>query len=71
MLGGGWGEPTKLGDTRKNVNVSVHDGNRHPEIVVREDDLLVDVSLLINGKLHHAQSRPLSRRVILPVKVGL
>ena len=65
------GSLTEPGYAGKDMNVSVHDSNWYPEVLVREDDLLIDISLLINGKLDHPQPGPFSWSVIIPIECGL
>lgn len=53
------------------MHVPVHDRDGHPQVLVREDDLLGQVARLVRRQLDHAQARPEGRRVDVPVKVGL
>lgn len=46
---------TQPGYAGEDMNISINNVDRHPEIVVREDDLLGRVTLVICGQNNHAQ----------------
>lgn len=75
-LGRGRSEGKELGRTQprhagQDVHVAVGDDDGHPEVLAREDELLLQRARVVRGKLDHAQLRLLRRRVLVPVEPGL
>lgn len=53
------------------MHIPVDNSNGNPQVFMREDDLLAKVARLVCWELDHAQPRPESRGVDVPVKVRL
>ncbi len=53
------------------MHIAVDHGDRHPEILAREEELLCRRACAVGGQLYHAQAGAQGRRILIPVEVGL
>ncbi len=64
-------ERTQLRHARQDMHIAVNHGDRHPEILAREEELLCRRAGAVGGQLNHAQAGAQGRRVLVPVEIGL
>lgn len=64
-------ELTKSWDSGKDVNIPVHNCNWDPKLLMREDELLLQVTGLVRRELSHAELSFQGGRVDIPVELGL
>lgn len=57
--------------TGEDVHVAVDDGDRHPQLLAGEEELLRERPARVGRQLDHAQAGAQGGRVLVPVEVGL